>query len=120
MVCSLFLDRFPFDSSRVVAAAEGIKLESEIELPKNIFITTYVKPSLSWTPGLRVVDELTPATVLHEALHGLTLKSDEQLGRYFAQNMGMNGDDVEIVAKEAARDSFLLSQLIEQFACAPK
>jgi hypothetical protein len=115
MVCALFLD----DEEEVMAAAQGTVFP-DTEPKKTIFITSTVRKATPMRPLTKVVDRLRPATILHEALHGLTKKNDVDLADYFATNLDYSASAKAAFKNRMSSNSSLLSTILEIADCAPR
>jgi hypothetical protein len=113
-VCALFA------SGAVRAAAQATPLPGFSGRPTDVFVTTKTSPVPGLTGGTRqFVDDLTPATVVHEALHQVTSKDDYDLAVEFSQH-DSTITNIPAFVTRASRNTALLSDKLEQHSCAPK
>ena len=121
LVCAEFL------KTGLIALAQGMPLEGQSGVPKNVFITS---TELQISPVYRSADKLTPATVLHEALHGLLFKTDAELANYFLEAVIPEAPATLRTEIIKARDNLKadlkedntngLDKLLSLYACAPQ
>jgi len=111
LVCALFLDGY------TTAASQGI-VYPNTSPATDIYITSTVSPTKV------AVDQLRPATVLHEALHGFAGKGDRLLTTLLMDNMTFT--EVPLPDRSTYRDaaekgvSDHITRFLEQRACAPR